>query len=1004
MCLTRRLHANRTTPRCEHGFLVLPDMGSAPIAVGSQEWYAWLNSAERRTFYFADGIHGCTVRCEQRRGGHYWYAFAHRGGRLQKRYLGRSVELCVERLRSIVQDLHTAPQALAHQALIKPAIGSDDLLITKLKLPPPQARLLLRPRLHARLDAALTTKLTLLQAPAGYGKTSLLLAWLATQPKVRVAWFAIDSADNDPIRFWRSLLAAIAYAQAGVADEAQALLSARSPIEAVLTSLINWLAGTSAVYVLALDDYHLIETDLIHVAMAFLLEHAPHNMHIVIASRHQVALSLSRLRGRAQLNQLFASDLRLTLAEASRFFSNVLGLEIAQEQLKSLVRASEGWFVGIQLAALSYSRNPDRHAVDIIAGIATLDYLAEEVFAKLPLEIQSFLLDTAILDRLCSALCDAVWTNGAETSTSLLRQIEQANLFLVPLDSQQHWFRYHHLFANFLRYRLERSHPQRIAGLHSRAASWFAEQSMLPEAIQHALNADNQSYAALLIMSAAETMIRQGEVLTLHSWIEALAQELVRQSAWLSLWYAWTLALTMQHAQAELWLIQVEQQTYPNAGDSEASALLGQVEVIRATICANLADLKGTIDHAQAALTMLPLRHTVLRAVLALNLGTAYVAAGDLLRAAPALTEALDLSQISDHAHIYTGAAILLGQLRLQQGRLHEAIRIYQQARSRLTAQKQYVSVARITIALSAALCEQDKLEEAARLINTHLALVEQSGYTAMLFLGHLTQARIHWADWHIEPFQASLDLAAQIAHIRQSQTEQRIIAAWQARLWIAQGELELAMQWRAEAALSDEASTIAGHSFVYMVLIELELALAHRKAQAPALGLLYLLDRLRQQARTASRQMDAIAIQALLALTQHAQGNDVAARASIGEVLALAASQRQIRVLAEFGPALAVLILACGAGRPYAVYSQQLIAACERRSDDKTLIPGEQLSRREHEVLALIARGLTDAEIAIQLGIALGTARWHTKRILAKLGVANRTQAALLRARQVTG
>lgn len=821
--MSRRLRANRATPHCEYGFLVLPEEGRAAIAIGSQAWYAWLDSPERRTFYFIDGILGCTIRCEQRRGGHYWYAFAHHDGRLRKCYLGRSSTLSLEYLRNSVQQLHIAPETLPYQDASQYGLSSNELLVTKLKLPPPPARLLLRPRLHSCLDAALTTKLTILNAPAGYGKTSLLLAWLATQSKLRIAWFAIDSADNDSIHFWRYLLGAIEYAQAGLASEAQDLLSAGSPIEAVLTSLINEMVESNNVYVLALDDYHLIEAASIHTAMAFLLEYAPQNLHIVIASRHHVALPLSRLRGPNQLNELFASDLRLSLAEANSFFGQVLALDIAQEQLKHLVHTSEGWFVGIQLAALSHSRDPEPHAVDIMAGIATLDYLAEEVFAKLPSDIQSFLLDTSILDRLGTAVCDAVRNDNARASAGLLMQIEQANLFLVPLDRQQRWFRYHHLFAGFLQDRLKRSFPQRVAGLHSRAACWFAEQGMLPEAIRHALKSGDQRHAAVLILSAAENMLRQGEVPTLHAWIEALPQTLVEQSAWLSLWYAWTLALTMRHTQAEVWLSQVEQLTNVTPGDKEASALLGQVEVIRATICANLANLKGTIEHAQAALTMLPIRHTVLRAALALNLGTAYVAAGELISAAQALTEALELSQISNHTHIYTGAAILLGQLRVQQGRLHEAIRIYNQARSRLTIQKQPVSVARVSIALSAVLCEQNRLEEAERMISTHLALVEQSGYTAMLFLGYLIQARIHWARWQIDSFQDCLDQAAQLAYTRQNKAEQRIIAAWQARLWITQGQLALAMQWRAEAGLSAEDAWVAGRSFEYMVLTELE-------------------------------------------------------------------------------------------------------------------------------------------------------------------------------------
>jgi LuxR family maltose regulon positive regulatory protein len=392
-----------------------------------------------------------------------------------------------------------------------------------------------------------------------------------------------------------------------------------------------------------------------------------------------------------------------------------------------------------------------------------LDYLAAEVFASLAPEMQAFLLDTAVLERFCAPLCDAVLDERPKTkdesstsfvlrpSSFVLEQLERANLFLVPLDAQRHWYRYHHLFAGFLRERLAHTAPQQVALLHGRAARWFEQQRLPSEAATHALAANDPVLAGRLVWMAAEDLVRQGEVLTLSGWIEALPHALVCQSAELSLWYAWVLALTLRQDQVAPWLAQVERLSSAEATGSEHAARLGQVAVVRATVCAGMGDLAGTIQHAQTALAGLPDRDTVLRAVVALNLGTAQAAAGNLTAAAVALTEALALSHASAHHYIYAGAAYLLGRLRLAQGWLHEAARICRQAHSQLAAADQQLATARVSILLSTVFCEWNDLAEAERLLGACMALIAQSGYAAVHLLGCPTQARIHWACGRVE-------------------------------------------------------------------------------------------------------------------------------------------------------------------------------------------------------------------------------------------------------------
>lgn len=999
--MTRRLRANRGTPRYERGLLAIPGRAE-PIAIGGADWLAWLAAPEHTTFYVADGPAGCTARCERRRGGRYWYAYARHNDRLRKIYLGRAADLNDERLRAAARRLHADLPTVGLPAATAPqAAGYSDLLSTKLMLPPRQARLLMRPRLTTRLDGALGARLALIVAPAGYGKTSLLVAWLAAQREAS-AWLALDAGDDDPARFWRYLLAAVDRAQPALTNEAQLLLNAAAPIEAVLTSLLNQLvARPASLLVLALDDYHLIDAAAIHSGMAFLLDHAPPNLHVVLAARAQPPLPLARLRARGQLAELGAADLRLTATEIAAFFRQVICLDRPDRELAALARTTEGWAVAVQLAVLSLQQSPGAsESAGEFDHSAVLDYLADEVFAGLSAQVQAFLLDTAILERFCAPLCDAIHGDRAELpAEDVIAQIERAHLFVVPLDAQRRWFRYHQLFASFLRARLRQAAPERICMLHSRAARWFARERLIHEAVGHALAAGDFGYAAGLIRPAAEQLVRQGEVLTLRGWLAALPAALVRADVDLSLWYAWTLVLTQRYEQAGPWLAQAGRRRYAHEPDGEHAQRLGQVAVVRATIAAGAGDLLSTIQHAQGALALLPRQNNVLRAVVALNLGTAYIGAGDLAAGAAALEEAQLRSLAGEHTYIYVGATYLLAQLRLSQGWLLEAARICRQAQAQLAAGGQQLAIARISVVLSAICCERDQLAEGERLLGASMAMIEQSGYAAASVLGCITLARICWARGQFDQAHQHLDQAALAAQRAGQLHELGKVEAYRARIWLAQGQLAQAERWQAQAGLALDQPPAPGRAAEWLARAEQALASARERGSIPPEMLLAGLAQAAEQALAEHRRLDALAVCALLALAQRAWGDLAAARALLSKALALAESEGATRTLAELGAPLAELIEAAIPRQARTGIARRVMLACLAQPGDQASAPAapEPLTRREREVLALLAAGLADAEIAHALGIAVGTARWHTKRLLGKLGVANRTQAALL-------
>jgi LuxR family maltose regulon positive regulatory protein len=579
------------TPHINNGVLTYHDaMQEHTLAVGSRRWWQWLAAESTTTFRLGHLLGDFTARRERKRDGSYWYAYRKRDGALQKAYLGKSTDLTLDRLQEAAAGFAQRSAAPTPAAPVTRMTSSEaagplpgalaglphaPLVTTKLALPPSRPALVARPRLIDRLAAGLRGKLSLIAAPAGYGKTTLVTDWLQSVERVhdapalrstfyalRSAWVSLDVGDNDVARFWSYAIAALQTLHADLGADALALFHSPQPppLTTVLTLLINALAALPAPVALVLDDYHAITAPAIHQSLAFLLEHQPSQLHLVIISRVDPPLPLMRLRARGELTEVRAADLGFTTDEVEAFFNQLLDLHLASEEVAALAARTEGWITGLVLVARAlYGRADAATFIRELAGSQRfiLDYLVEDVLQQQPSHIQRFLLDTAILDRLNASLCDAV--TEEHESQAMLELLERANLFLVPLDGQRRWYRYHQLFAEMLRSRAQQLDPQRLPLLHRRAASWYVQQGLLTEAVEHALAAGDMEQAASLVEQIAQTTFLRDEVRRQLGWLSGLPKPIVHARPRLALSHACALGFTGHVDAAEALLEDVEQ-------------------------------------------------------------------------------------------------------------------------------------------------------------------------------------------------------------------------------------------------------------------------------------------------------------------------------------------------------------------------------------------------------------------------------------------------------------
>jgi LuxR family maltose regulon positive regulatory protein len=899
--------------------------------------------------------------------------------------------------------------------------GSMDVLVAT-KFHVPRAGLVPRPRLLAGLAQGIGRGLTVVCTPAGFGKTTLLGDW-TRHCRRPVAWLSLDAGDNDPARFWRYVAAALEGVRPGAGEPVGVLLGSRRrpPLEAVATTLINQLAVVpdAGAVVLVLDDYHLIEAPAVHDSVAFLVERLPPGLRLVLASRTDPPLPLARLRARGQLAELRSGDLRFTPGETAAFLREATGRDLPAASVAALQERTEGWVAGVQLAALSLRGHADpARFVATFSGSHryVLDYLGEEVLARQPGEVVRFLLETSVLERLSGPLCDAVI--GRTGSQQLLEALERANLFVVPLDEVRGWWRCHHLFADLLRARLERTRPQQLPGLHRAAAAWHEEHGLADDAIRHALAAGDVEWAARLIERYFDAVFRRAEEATLARWLSALPAEAVRARPRLCLAQAVAAAVGGQLeavepllADAERALATGDEPCEPSVG--RALSVLANAPGAIAVLRADLARLRGDAARAvacgQQALTHLGQRDWLLRSQVAWNLAAADWLRGRLGQAERGLAEVVAERRAAGEGYLAMRVGYELGRVQRAQGRLGAALRTYEQALEIAGDAGRAPPPAGIAhVGLAEVLYERGELAATHGHATEGVTLCRQLACAAPLAIGLAVLARIRQAQGDTAGALEAMGEAARVELSPQVVALLNPVPVWRARLLLARGEAAEAARWANQRGLRADDQPSYPREGEYLVLARVLLA-QHAPGQA-----LTLLQRLCAQAAAQGRTGSVIEIRALQALAQQAAGDPAGALVPLTEALTLAWGEGYVRVFVDEGAPMARLIGRLSAAQrtgqvalPAAVppdYLDRLARAFQpggartapRTTRSTAAVAGlvEALTGRELQVLTLLAAGKSNQQIADELVVVLDTAKKHVGHILGKLSSANRTQA----------
>ena len=881
------------------------------------------------------------------------------------------------------------------------------LLETKLYAPRARSGLVPRPRLIDAVRQGVGRKLTIVVAPAGFGKTTLLAKWLADAEGAEktAGWVSLDPSENDPGAYWAYVIRALQTMHPTVGTHALSLLQSSHPpsVESMLTALINEIDRIDRDFTLILDDYHVIEAASIHSAMTFLLDHLPRRMHLVIASRSEPPLALPRLRARGELTELRVADMRFTLDEASTFLNQVMTLGLSASDTARLEKRTEGWIAGLKLAALSLQGQDDRRGfVDAFSGdnryIA--DYLVEEVLQAEPGHVRHFLLGTAILDRLSGPLCDAVIDDtGAQ---AMLEDLERRNLFVVALDDRRQWFRYHHLFADVLRKQSVSRDPDAARAFHRRASLWYETHGSHGDAVRHALGAADVERAATLLESAWPEKDRSYESRTWLDRVKSLPDDVVRARPRLGMGYAWALLNSGELEAAEPRLRDIERLLESAGDDPSTRSLQKELASARVYLSQSLGDVAGTLEHAQRALGLVAQTDIEGRATGTALVALAYWGRGDLEAAHETFSTALDIMRLCGHELDVVRGIFVLGDIRAAQGRLRDAASSYHDG-LRIAGEKPYPSppeTDELYLGLSEIHREWNDLAAAAGCLETLTQAMARTAHKGNRLRWCTATASIRAAQGDIEAAMELLD-EAERSERRDPLPRLRPVPAMKARLHLAQGRMDDAIGWARTANLSANDDLSYLREFEHVTLTRVLAATDAGAAER-------LLERLAVAARSGERIGSVIEILALQALAQQARGNTRVALDTLAEALALAEPEGYLRVFLDEGNRMRGLLRQATARGLAGEYTRRVLAAYDvprhavaSPAESNGGTPVHALTTRELEILRLIAGGLRNQEIAETLSISAATVKRHIANAYGKLGAGHRTEA-LARAKEM--